>query len=88
MRINELLWDDENVEHIAAHHVEIDEVEDVCYGRNLIERAGSGKHAILGQTNEGRYLFIVVARREPGRFRIITARDMTPAERRRFAERK
>ena len=88
MRIQDLLWDDENIEHIAAHRVEMDEVEDVCFGRNLIQRVGEGKHIILGRTEEGRYLFVVLAQKEPGLFRVITARDMTQAERRQFSRRK
>lgn len=88
MQILDLDWDDENIDHIAAHHVEPDEVEDICYGKGLIERAGENKHTILGQTQEGRYLFIVVAHKGKRVFRVITARDMTDAERRRFQRQK
>ncbi len=88
MNIHDLEWDDVNIAHIAAHHVEPDEVEDICYGRNLAERTGEGKHAVLGQTSEGRYLFIVIAHKGRGIFRPITARDMTETERRRFQKHK
>jgi len=88
VRIRQLLWDSENIEHIAAHRVEMDEVEEVCYERNLIERVGGEKHAVLGQTAEGRYLFVIVANRGAGECRVITARDMTDAEQRRFSRRK
>ena len=88
MRIRDLEWDDENIEHIAEHHVDPDEVEDICYGRGLIERGRENRHTILGQTREGRYLFIMVAHKGGGVFRPITARDMTDAERRRFQRQK
>lgn len=88
MQIRDPDWDDQNIQHIAAHHIEPDEVEDICYGRGLMERVGEGKHTILGQTREERYLFIVVAHKGKGCFRVITARDMTDAERRRFQKRK
>ncbi|MBI4785865.1 MAG: BrnT family toxin [Chloroflexi bacterium] len=84
MFIRDLIWDDENLEHIAAHGVESDEVEDVCFGNNRIERAGKGKHGVLGRTSEGRLLFIVVAHRGHGLFRVITARDMNTSEQRRY----
>lgn len=88
MFIRDLDWDVENIEHIAAHHIEPDEVENVCYGRSLIKRAGENKHTVLGQTQEGCYLFVVVAHKGKGIFRVITARDMTAAERRRFQRQK
>jgi uncharacterized DUF497 family protein len=88
MFIRDLNWDEENLDHIAAHTVEPDEVEDVCYGSALIERASEGKHVLLGQTADGRYLFVVVAHKGKGVFRVITARDMTESERRRFSRRR
>jgi uncharacterized DUF497 family protein len=39
---------------------------------------------LLGQTEEGRYLFIVLARRRSGHYRVVTAREMTDNERRRY----
>lgn len=86
MLIAGLIWDNENVEHIAEHRVEPDEVEDVCYGKSRIEKIGGNKHAILGQTAEGRYLFVVVAHRGSRIFRVITAREMNENERRRYAK--
>lgn len=88
MFIRDLIWDQQNIEHIAAHGVDTDEAEDVCYGSPLIQRTGEGKHSLLGQTAEGRYLFVVVAHKGGGIFRVITARDMNESERRRFAKRK
>ena len=42
MRIDELLWDDWNIEHIAGHGVEPDEVEEACYDpHHWVERAGT-----------------------------------------------
>jgi uncharacterized DUF497 family protein len=86
MFIRDLQWDAENEEHIAEHNVDPDEVEDVCFGRCRIERVSRDKHAVLGQTAEGRYLFIVVAHKGGGLFRPITAREMNDAERRRYAK--
>jgi len=94
VRIDELIWDEWNVEHIAGHNVEPEEVEEICYGRHLARRAGSGKYGqtryrVYGQTHAGRYLFIVLDRREgnEGSFYVVTARDMTEAEKNNYRKR-
>lgn len=82
----DLDWDNETIEHISKHHIEPEEVEVVCGGRHLRERGRWGRLYILGQTEAGRYLFIVLARKKSGHYRVITARDMTQNERRRYRE--
>ncbi len=63
MKIGELLWPQDRTDHIARHGITIDEVEEVCFGRPLVQRAKSqGENPvyyILGQTDAGRYLFRV-----------------------------
>ncbi len=55
MKIHELLWPLDRLEHIARHNVTSDEVEEVCFGRSFIQRAKShGENPVyyvLGQTN-------------------------------------
>jgi len=88
MKIRELVWPDDRVDHIAQHGVEPEEVEDVCFGRPLVLRAKTfGKNPayyVLGQTVEGRYLFCLVLRFPDGRGYPVTARPMTENERHRF----
>ena len=89
MRIDELIWDDWNVEHIADHGVEPDEVEDVCFGRPLVRRAGTTRYGLsryhaFGQTEAGRYLFIVLDREAAGVFYVVSARDMSKRELRQY----
>ncbi|MBI2931637.1 MAG: BrnT family toxin [Planctomycetes bacterium] len=74
-----------NVEHVARHGVEAIEVEEVLRGRLYVRKA-HGKYAVLGVSATGRRLFVVVAKKERGIVRPVTARDMTPPERR-FYER-
>ncbi len=38
MRIDDLIWTDENIEHIAYHRVEPEEVETVIWDSPRIER--------------------------------------------------
>lgn len=77
-------WDEESVDHIAKHDVEPEEVESVLRGRYLRERGRWGRYYVLGRTEEGRYLFIVLARKRSGRYRVITARVTTASEWSRF----
>ena len=41
MRINEIIWPEDRIEHIALHKVEPYEVEEVCFGQSLIFKAKS-----------------------------------------------
>jgi uncharacterized DUF497 family protein len=87
MRRITLDWDAESIEHISAHQVEPADVEAVLQKRYLLERGRRNRYYVLGQTDGGRYLFVVLARKRSGSFRVMTARGMTPNERRRFRRR-
>ena len=90
MRIDELIWDEWNVEHIARHGIEVAEVEEVCdRGRHIARRAadqpyGQTRYRLYGQTYDGRYLFVVLDKIDGGRFYPVTAREMTAREKKRF----
>lgn len=88
MRINELIWDAWNEEHIAAHSVRIEEVEEMVRDRSSLFVRASGhnlsRYMAFGRTDAGRYLTAVVDL-EPGDLAyVVTARTMTTAERKRF----
>lgn len=80
-------WDDENVEHIAQHHVEPDEAETVFDNRPLILRTQGGKYVAYGQSDEGRYLLVVFVRKS-GLVRVVTARDLNDYEKKRLRRRR
>jgi len=88
MRIHELVWPEDRVDHIARHGVIPEEVEEVCFGGPFVQRAKSlGKNPVyyvLGQTAAGRYLFCVVIQFPDGRGYPVTARPMTDKERQRY----
>ena len=88
MRIVRLIWPDDRIEHIARHGVTTAEVEEVCFGRPLVLRARSqGENPVyycLGQTAAGRFLFCVVIEFPDGNGYPVTARQMTPKEKRRY----
>lgn len=82
--IQELVWNNWNIEHIGRHHILPREVEEVCYSNPVISRARNGTLRIIGQTYSGRLLTIFLASRDRGSYFVVTARDATEAERRRF----
>jgi hypothetical protein len=90
VRIAEIVWNEDRIEHIALHAVTPEEFEEVCFGRSLVLRARSeGRNPVyfvLGQTEAGRYLSCVVIA-FPGELGYpVTARDMTDREKRRYSE--
>lgn len=57
--ISRIRWTEEAIEHLARHHVTPEEVEEDCFnGEPLIWSGREGLHYVLGQTGDGRYLFI------------------------------
>ena len=88
MRIHEFVWAEDRIDHVARHGVTPEEVEEVCFGRPLLQRAKSeGQNPVyyvLGQTDAGRYLFAVVIRFPDGKGYTVTARPMTDKEERQY----
>ena len=81
-------WPQDRIEHIGNHDVEPDEVEEVCFGQAFVQRAkAAGKNPVfyvLGQTSAGRQLFCVVIQFPDGKGFPVTARPMSPREKKRY----
>ena len=90
MRIHEFVWPQDRIDHIARHGVTPEEVEQVCFGHCLVQRAKSRgenpAYYVRGQTDAGRYLFCVVIAFPDGRGYPVTARSMTDREKRRYRQ--
>jgi len=82
MRFWNFDWDDGNIDHIARHGVEVDEVEQALSAKPLIRKGRFERYLAFAKTAAGRYLFVVVKNLGKGWARVISARDMTRAERR------
>lgn len=83
--IRELIWDDWNEAHIARHYVSRYEVEDVCFDKSsLAVRIRRGRYRVLGRTESGRYLMVILDLTGRNRFYVVTARDADDGERRRL----
>ena len=82
MRISEIEWTDTDVAHIARHGVTPDEVEEVLAAGPVWRRGRTNPQTrrkslySLGETDAGRYLFIVLSPRGHGRARCVTAMEM------------
>ena len=72
----------------TKHGVEVREVEEAVVGAGAyVKRGAGGLYHVWGRSDAGRYLAIVVRNLGGGQARLVTARDMTPRERRRHRER-
>jgi len=84
----EVMWTEDSETHIGRHNVTPLEVEQVLYRQPRLAVAGrDDSTVVLGQTDAGRLLLVVVTEAGGGRDFVVTARDMTVTEKRMFRER-
>ena len=85
MVFGEIRWTEDSETHIARHNITAYEVEQALYTRPRLAVPGRDNTTeILGTTDAGRYLLIITTQAADGRDFIITARDMSPTEKRTF----
>jgi len=77
-------WDEDNIEHIARHQYSCEEVEEVFAVPFRLEKTRDGRYVASGQTDAGRVTAVVFERFPGRRIRVVTAREMTARERRRY----
>jgi len=82
IKIEELIWDDWNIGHIAKHGVNIVEVEETCGQPIKAFKSYQNRLIILGKTNNQRLLTIILVKQEKRIYYVVTARDMSRKERR------
>lgn len=81
-----LIWDTSNVAHIARHEVVPEEVEQVCHGDFVSSETYNGRIRVIGATNAGRMLTVILAPQGRGVYYPVTARPASLKERRRYRE--
>ena len=93
MKIKGIIWIDEIIDKLAAkHHVSQDEVLETLTNKpyfRFVEkghRLGENVYAAFGQSRSGRYLIVFFIRKKDGRALILSARDMTAPERKKYAQ--
>lgn len=91
MRISGFIWLEEIVEKIKQkHNVSQDEVREVFRNSRhfrFVEKGhyqGENVYSALGQTDAGRYLIVLFVYKKTRQALIVSARDMTDAERNRY----
>ena len=85
--IRRLVWDSNNVAHIARHEMLPEDVGDLCQGRPLFEAGKLGRLLVFGPASDGRMVTAVLdATDEPGVYYVVTARPASRRERRMYAE--
>lgn len=89
MKIESLVWFDEIIEKLGRkHHVHQNEVREVLSNKSYFRfiekghRSGDNVYAAMGQADSGRYLIVFFVYKTDKRAIILSARDMTRAERR------
>ncbi len=94
VRIADIIWLDAVVEKLQVkHHVEPEEVQEVFAGQPYCcftekgHRKGEDVYTAFGRTHAGRYLVIYFVAKEDRSALIISARDMSAADRRRYERR-
>lgn len=93
MKITGIIWLKDVVNKLNfKHHVETYEVEEVFERRPLyrfIEKGdvqGENLHAALGRTEAGRYLTVYFIHKATHEVLVISARDMSKKEKRRYGK--
>jgi len=91
LKISSIIWLQEIIEkNIVKHHVTQDEIRQVLASSShfrFVEkgyRRGENVYVSLGQTDSGRYLVVFFIYKKDNQALVLSARDMTPAERKRY----
>ena len=80
--VRRLVWDPGNVAHIARHGVSPEEVDHVCQGEHIGRDAYGGRLLLIGPTDAGRLLAIVLEPLGEEAYYPVTARPASRKERR------
>lgn len=86
--IDDLVWNELNIAHIARHKVKPEEVEDVIFGNSIISKTYSNRLRVIGKTKIGRMLTVIIYPRSTGVWFVITARSASKKERKFYEEKK
>lgn len=85
IKIEQLIWDAFNLEHIKKHKVTKEEVEEVVQTVKTHKYVKEGRILLMGRTGK-RIVSVIVSKETENRYYPITARDAAKKERRQFYE--
>ena len=84
----QLVWDPRNVAHIARHRVTWREVEEVSRGDYVERQSYMLRVILIGPTNTGRVLSVILEDKGDGLYYVVTARPASRRERRFYRQQK
>lgn len=85
VRVNQLIWDDWNINHIKKHSVKPNEVEKTLKSKIKTLKSYKERLLVLGRCGK-RLLTIVLAKEKNNKYYVVTARDMSKKERRYYGK--
>lgn len=96
MKIERIRWTSDRINHIARHGISPGEVEEAAFDNyNVIQTLKKAirdprqkVYRLLGRSNSGKFIVFIFIYEGRGTAYPVTAREMTPAERRYYLERK
>ena len=88
LHIRRLIWDPGNIAHIAQHQVTADEAEEVCHGDPIQLQSYVGRIILIGPTQAGRMLAVVLDPEGEDVYYPVTARPASRKERRYYQQQK
>jgi uncharacterized protein len=88
LHIESLEIDDHILDKIESKHgISLAEVEQACLSeRRHVRKGREGLYKLFSQTMAGRYVLVVLVNLGRGRWRVVTAREMTDSERRLYSK--
>ena len=84
LRITLFVWNNDNVQHVSRHGLSDEEVDEILDLPYRTVRTRNDCYMLYGRSRAGRYLAVVIRPLDDERALVITARDMSKTERRRF----
>lgn len=91
LKINDIIWLDEIIDKLAQkHNVQPEEVSEVLESKpnfRYVEkghRKGEDVYSAMGRTKAGRYLIVFFVLKQAGHALVVSAHDMTDAERKKY----
>jgi uncharacterized DUF497 family protein len=89
-RIDELEWDEWNLEHIKKHGITVSEVEEATGGDAIYRASYKNRLLLTAPTSAGQMVTVVIGESPHKRYRwyVFSARPASRVERREYAERK
>ena len=88
LSIRRLHWDPGNIAHVARHSVTVQEADEACHGDPVALKSYLERIIVIGPTQAGRMLAVVLEPESTDVYRPITARPASRKERRYYQQQK